>query len=163
MYNITNFNIHLTHFVPHNIISSHKTSTKTTIAIASLQNAISTSFFYGFMRHPTQNAMSTSFLNRVYASSLKKCNVHIISLWGPNVTHVNDDFHVKMAILALPTHQLLTWSWHVLHVSVYGDHGEPCFMWYHIKNVICYLRFPHVFGLSIITDFRWRPQKQCPC
>ena len=41
------------------------------------------------------NAMSTSFLYGIHALSHTKCNVHIISLRGPSVTHVSGDFHMR--------------------------------------------------------------------
>jgi hypothetical protein len=85
--------MHDEHVVSDNILPSHMTSTKTTIAMSFPQNAMSTSFRYG-----------------VHASSHTKCNVHVISLWGPSVTHVNGEFHVKVALLALPAHHFLTWS-----------------------------------------------------
>ena len=162
-----NFNIYVEHVVPHNILTSHVTSTKITIAIVS-----------------PQNAMSTSFLYWVHASSYTKCNVHIICLWGPHVNphkmqyprnflwgpsvdHVRDEFHVKLALLALSARHLLTWNWLVLHVSVFWDHEKPCLMWCHIKKraqiIHVFIHFHHIFGSSIITDFRWRPKKQSPC
>jgi hypothetical protein len=65
-----------------NILPSHMTSTKTTIAIAF-----------------SQNAMITSFLFKVHVSSHTKCNIH-----------VNGKFHMKVILLALPAHHLLTLS-----------------------------------------------------
>jgi hypothetical protein len=81
------------HVVSHNIITSHMMSNKTTIAIAF-----------------SQNAMITSFLYAIHASSHTKCNIHAISSWAPSVTHVSGEFHVKMVLLALLAHHLLTWS-----------------------------------------------------
>ena len=52
-------------------------------------------------------------------------------LWGPSVVHINGEFHVKVALLALLAHHLLSWGLHVLHVSVSRDHGKSCFMWCH--------------------------------
>jgi hypothetical protein len=49
-------------------------------------------FFMRSTCHPPQNVMSTLFL------------------WGPSVTQASNEFHVKVALLALPTHHLLTWS-----------------------------------------------------
>ena len=67
-YNVTNFNIHVKHVVPHNILPFHVISTKPTIAIVF-----------------PQNVMFTSFLYWVHASFHTKCNVHVICLWGPRV------------------------------------------------------------------------------
>ena len=57
-----------------------------------------------------------------------KYNVHVIFLWGPSVTPRQRQIPRERGPLALPTHHLLTWSLHVYHVSVYGDHGKLWFM-----------------------------------
>ena len=76
--------------------------------------------------------MSTPFLYGVHVSPYTKCNIHVI-FYGVQVSpHVSDEFHVKLVLLALLAHDLLTGSLFVFHVSVFEDHGKLCFMLCHI-------------------------------
>ena len=94
-------------------------------------------FWEFFAKEPWTWKLSTCYLiNCLWGPFINphkmQCPRHFLR--GPSVTHVNGKFQMKVAHLALPSHHLLLWSWHVLHVSVSRNHGKPWFMWCHIKN-----------------------------